>query len=247
MPELLRGADDAIAMTSVDSFGVAGFEDDAAATEVLRALHPEGTGHAVREEGAATLDAVDLVAGEDPGQYDDNAGLYPTAGLGAVLGAGLYQIAQLIRADVGLRAAVIDIGGWDLHAGLGPVTGGVMRDQVEALSSAMTAFHDDLGSLMDEVTVVTHSEFGRTINMNGSGGTDHGRGSALFVMSGNANQGIWGGYPSGPLGDGPEGDLEVVNDVRAVLAEILVKRLDNNAVGDVFPGYTHSGDLGVVT
>ncbi|MEL7209430.1 MAG: DUF1501 domain-containing protein, partial [Actinomycetota bacterium] len=207
LPRLLRPDPTAIAMASIDGFGVAGFTDDTGAAEVLRALHPAGAEDPLRRQGAATLDAVDLVAAEDPGQYDDNVGLYPTEGLGAALGGGLYQIAQLIRADVGLRAAVIDIGGWDLHASLGPVTGGPMRTQVEALSGALTAFHDDLGPLMDEVTVVTHSEFGRTINMNGSGGTDHGRGSCCFVMSGNANQGIWGSYPAGPLADGPEGDL----------------------------------------
>ena len=247
LQHLLRPDPTAIAMTSIDGFGVTGFNDDQGATALLRELHPASAEDVLRRQGAATLDAVDLVVAEDPGQYDHNEGLYPTTGLGAVLGQGLYQIAQLIRADVGLRAAVIDIGGWDLHAGLGPVTGGPMRTQVEGLSEALTAFHDDLGPAMDEVTVLTHSEFGRTINLNGSGGTDHGYGSCCLIMSGNANQGIWGSYPSGPLVDSSDGDLAVENDIRAVLAEILTKRLDNPAVGDVLPGYSHGGDLGVVS
>ncbi len=76
---------------------------------------------------------------------------------------------------------------------------------------------------------MTMSEFGRTISVNGSGGTDHGRGSAMFVMGGAVNGGLYGDYPSGPLDDGPDGDLEVQNDFRRPLAEILTKRLGNNA------------------
>ena len=102
-------------------------------------------------------------------------------------------------------------------------------------------------AVMDEVTVVTMSEFGRTISLNGSGGTDHGRGSAMFVMGGAVNGGLYGSYPSGPLDDGPDGDLEVQNDFRRVLAEIVTKRMGGATLGAVFPGYTHPGDLGLLT
>ena len=123
--------------------------------------------------------------------------------------------------------------------------GGLTAGCAGGLSAALAAFHEDLGSLRDEVTVVTMSEFGRTIGVNGSGGTDHGRASALFVMGGKVNGGLYGDYPSGALEDGPEGDLEVQNDFRRPLAEILTKRLGNPALSTVFPGYTHAGDLGL--
>jgi uncharacterized protein (DUF1501 family) len=100
---------------------------------------------------------------------------------------------------------------------------------------------------MNEVTVVTMSEFGRTIYLNGSGGTDHGRGSAMFVMGGAVNGGLYGNYPSGALHDGPDGDLEVQNDFRRVLAEVVTKRMGGASLGSVFPGYTHAGDLGLLT
>ena len=100
-------------------------------------------------------------------------------------------------------------------------------------------------SLGNEVTVVTMSEFGRTIGVNGSGGTDHGRGSVMFVMGGSVNGGLYGNYPSGPLDDGPDGDLAVQNDFRRPLAEVVTKRLGNSTLGQVFPGYSHPGDLGL--
>jgi uncharacterized protein (DUF1501 family) len=101
--------------------------------------------------------------------------------------------------------------------------------------------------MMNEVTVVTMSEFGRTIALNGSGGTDHGRAGAMFVMGGAVNGGLYGNYPSGPLEDGPDGDLEVQNDFRRVLAEIVTKRLGGASLGAVFPGYSHAGDLGLLS
>jgi uncharacterized protein (DUF1501 family) len=130
---------------------------------------------------------------------------------------------------------------------MGPVSGGSLRTKAQGLSDALTAFHDDLGDLMGEVTVVVMSEFGRTIQVNGSGGTDHGRGGAMMIMSGHAVPGVHGDYPSGPLTDGPEGDLEVTTDFRTVLTEVLTRRVGTGTLSEVFPGYAHPGDLGVVS
>ena len=151
----------------------------------------------------------------------------------------------MLRADIGLRVACVDLHGWDHHDAMGTPVGGLTAAYAGGLSDALAAFREDLGSAMNEVTVVTMSEFGRTISVNGSGGTDHGRGSALFVMGGAVNGGLYGNYPSGPLEDGPEGDLEVQNDVRRVLAEVVIKRGGLAGLGDVFPGYAHPGDLGL--
>lgn len=239
----LRGHRGAMAMNSIESFNVEGFWDAGLGNDALSHVYAPGTTDPLVQQGADTLGAVALVESENPLQHDTNSTLYPTDGPGQWLGQGLREVACLLRSGVGLKVACVDLGGWDHHDSMGSPAGGLTAAFAGGLSDALAAFHQDLGPLMDEVTVVTMSEFGRTIGVNGSGGTDHGRGSALFVMGGSVNGGLYGNYPAGPLEDGPEGDLEVQNDFRRPLAEILTKRLGNNALAQVFPGYTHPGDL----
>jgi uncharacterized protein (DUF1501 family) len=243
----LRPDPGAVSMTSISSFGVQGFRSNDAAQTTLGALHPDGTDDVVRQSAADTLAAVARVQDEDPLQHAPTPNPYPTTGFGLSLASGLREIAMLIRAGIGMRAACIDLGPWDLHDNMGTVATGDMRTAVQGLGDALGAFHTDLGPLMDEVTVVVMSEFGRTIHVNGSGGTDHGRGSACFVMSGNANAGVFGAYPSGPLAPGPENDLAVTTDIRTVLAEVLATRCGNDDVDTVFPTYTPASPLGVVS
>ncbi len=245
IPMSLRGNKGSMAMNSIESFNVEGFWDAELGNAALSHVYTTGTIDPLVQQGADTLAAVALVQAENPLQYDTHGVLYPDSGEGEWLGRGLREVACLLRADVGVRIACVDIGGWDHHDAMGPPAGGTTADFARGLSDALRAFHQDLGPLMNEVTVVTMSEFGRTIDINGSGGTDHGRGSALFVMGGAVNGGLYGNYPNGPLADGPDGDLEVQNDFRRPLAEILTKRLGNPAVASVFPGYTHPGDLGL--
>ncbi|MCB1005618.1 MAG: DUF1501 domain-containing protein, partial [Acidimicrobiales bacterium] len=249
VPVSLRGEPRAMGMRSIGDFHVEGFADAGRCEAALGALYPDGTGRPLTQQGHDTLAAVAQVADADPAQYDLNPGLYPTGRPAGVLAQSLREVAQLVRAGLGLRAVCLDLGGWDLHNDMGPVNSplGTQRRLIQALSESLWAFHQDLGALMDEVTVVVVTEFGRTISANGSGGTDHGRGAALLVMSGHAVPGIHGDYPAGPLADGPEDDLTVANDVRTVLAEVCTKRLDNPRIDQVFPGYAHPGDLGLVT
>ncbi len=245
LPTSLRGNKGALAMSSVDSFDVGGFWSPALGNTALGHVYPDGTVDPLVQQGADTLGAVALVAAEDPLQYDTRGALYPTSGPGRWLGRGLREVGCLLRAEVGLKIACVDLEGWDHHDAMGSPAGGLTASFAGGLSEALAAFYEDLGPRRDEVTVVTMSEFGRTIDVNGSGGTDHGRGSALFVMGGGVNGGLYGNYPSGPLEDGPDGDLEVQNDFRRPLAEILTKRIGNPALDAVFPGYTHPGDLGL--
>ena len=245
VPTSLRGNKGAMAMSSVASFNLEGFWAPTLGNAALNLVYTTGTFDPLVQQGADTLSAVALVEAEDPLQYDTNGGLYPTTGPGEWLGRGLREVACLLRSDVGLKVACVDLNGWDHHDAMGTPSSGLTADFAGGLSDALAAFHQDLGSLRDEVTVVTMSEFGRTIGVNGSGGTDHGRGSALFVMGGKVNGGLYGNYPSGPLEDGPDGDLEVQNDYRRPLAEILTKRLGNAALSTVLPGYSHAGDLGL--
>jgi uncharacterized protein (DUF1501 family) len=152
-------------------------------------------------------------------------------------GMGLMQVAQLIKAEVGLEIACVDIGGWDTHA-----------NQEGQLSNLLAEFGQGLGALwsdlgvekMKNVTMVTMSEFGRRVNENGSGGTDHGHANAMFVIGGNVAGGKvhadWPGLSKENL-DGP-GDLALTTDYRDVLSEIVSKRLKNPNVGEIFPDYS---------
>lgn len=246
VPVSLRGNKGALAMSSIESFNVEGFWNADLGNAALRQVYRNGTIDPLVQQGADTIAAVDLVAQANPLQYDTHAGLYPTQGPGEWLGQGLREVACLLRANIGLRIACVDLGGWDHHDGMGSPAGGLTADYAGGLSAALRAFHQDLGSLMNEVTVVTVSEFGRSIEVNGSGGTDHGRATAMFVMGGAVNGGLYGDYPSGPLDHGPEWDLEVQNDFRRVLAEIVTKRLGGASLSAVFPGYSHPGDLGLL-
>jgi uncharacterized protein (DUF1501 family) len=245
VPMSLRGNKGSMALNSIDSFNVEGFWDADLGNAALSHVYTTGTIDPLVQQGADTLAAVALVAAEDPLQHDTNGALYPANGPGRWLGQGLREVACLLRSGVGLRIACVDLDGWDHHDGMGTPANGLTASYARGLSDALRAFHQDLGPLMNEVTVVTMSEFGRTIGVNGSGGTDHGRGSAMFVMGGAVNGGFYGTYPSGPLHNGPQGDLEVQNDFRRPLAEVLTKRLGNSALSTVFPGYSHPGDLGL--
>jgi uncharacterized protein (DUF1501 family) len=234
--------------SSLAALGLDGFRDEGRATTALRGLYPEGSSDLTVAQGAATLGVLDVVAAADPLQHDPGPDRYPDS----FLGSGLKQIAMMIRAGVGLRVACIDAGAWDLHNAMGTSGDGAMRNLVLGLSDAMHAFHQDLSgdfgqpAVLDEVTTVALSEFGRTINVNGNGGTDHGRGNAMYLMGNHVVPGLHGEYPSGPLSDGSLGDLEVGTDFRTVLTELLVKRLGGTNLASVLPGYVHSGDLGVL-
>jgi uncharacterized protein (DUF1501 family) len=188
---------------------------------------------------------VAQLAQANPGQYQpENGAKYSTSDFGQ----GLLQVAQIIKADLGLEVACIDIGGWDTHSAEGVTTGqlpGLLAD----LSSSLQAFATDLGDRMGHITVVTMSEFGRRVKENASGGTDHGSGSCMFLLGGGVNGGkVYADWP----GLAPEqlfgpGDLSPTTDFRTVLGEVIQKRLGNGALDSVFPGFTEPAFLGVCT
>ena len=150
----------------------------------------------------------------------------------------LQQVSLLIKADVGLEVAAIDLGGWDTHFAQGGAEGQMAR-LMQDLADGLAAFHADLRDRMKNITVVTMSEFGRRARENGSFGTDHGHGSMMMVMGAHVDggkvHGMWPGLGEGQL-VGP-GDLAVTTDYRDVLSEILLKRLNNPALEEIFPNY----------
>jgi uncharacterized protein (DUF1501 family) len=216
--------------------------------------------------GLSTLDALALFRSINFRNYDalNNATGYepsgganyaPSAGtIGSTFGMQLQNIAQLIKRNVGLRIATVDLGGWDTHNGQGSPANGYdyFGNQVQGLSEALNAFYTDLatdasGNLMKNVSVVTVSEFGRRVLENASGGTDHGYGTIMMALGASVTGGkIYGNFPG--LADDQlfEGaDVNVTTDYRQVLSEALIERLGNANIGYVFPGYSGYAPLGI--
>ncbi len=242
LQHLLAGDATAVSMSSIGGFGVRGFSDNGRASTALAALHPDG-GDLLTRTGSETLAVTGLVAGLPADTGPQNGAAYPSGGLSA----GLRETARLIRSGVGLRVAVVDDGGWDTHndQGVPEDPNAYFRRRTGQFSESLQAFHQDLGAAMGEVTVISISEFGRTINENSSGGTDHGRATAMFVLGANVNGGVYGPFPD-EVADGPEGDLSVLTDYRTVLAEVLGRRGEGFDAGRVFPGYSPGAPLGLV-
>ena len=185
------------------------------------------------ELGQDTLSIMDTLQKLDPLTYSSPIE-YPDS----EFGLALKQTAMLIKAEVGLEVSAIDLGGWDTHFTQGSAIG-IMPNLMKDLAEGLAAFHADMSNHMSKLTIVTMSEFGRRAYENGSLGTDHGHGSMMMVLGGNVDggkiHGEWPGLAEGQL-IGP-GDLAVTTDYRDVLSEVLIKRLNNPATGDVFPEY----------
>ena len=176
---------------------------------------------------------------------DSRSSVYPDS----AFGNGLQQISTLIKAEIGLEVAAIDLDGWDTHFAQG-VQQGIMPNLMTDLAQGLAAFHADLVDHLDHLTVVVMTEFGRRAYENASLGTDHGHGGMMILLGGNVNGGnIYGPWPGLEKAQlfGP-GDLAVTTDYRDVLAEVLSKRLNNPALDVVFPGYQpQNQDLGIIS
>jgi uncharacterized protein (DUF1501 family) len=170
---------------------------------------------------------------QEAGYTPANGARYPDT----ELGHALSDIARLIKANVGLQVAAVDYGDWDMHAGMGDTDSGWMHDHLTELSSALAAFSTDLGSAMNDVTLVTLTEFGRRVEENGSGGTDHGYGQVVFLLGGGVRGGVvHGTWPTLAPDALLDGDLHATTDYRSILAEVLEKRCGAGAVNAVLPG-----------
>ncbi len=238
----LRGPVPATALASIADFHLQGFEDQLARFQTTLASLYSGTGF-LDVQAQQTFGALERLAAVNPTQYEPaNGAEYPDSDLGSAL----KQVGQILKADLGLEVACVDVGGWDTHEGEGGAEG-EMANLMADLAAGLQAFYTDLHDRMGRITVVTMTEFGRRIEENASGGTDHGNASFMFLMGGGVNGGrVYGRWP----GLAPEvlsdpGDLAVTTDFRAVLGEVLERRLANARVAEVFPGYTNPGYLGI--
>jgi len=200
----------------------------------------------VNAAGLQSMNAVDIVATYVTGAY------FPAGGAiyGADEAGGRFQLAaQMLSLGLGIQVVTVDLGGWDTHENQGTGAGGMFSGLVGALSSGLAAFMTDLEArgIGERLTVVVMTEFGRRLHENGDEGTDHGHAVPMLVLGPNVNGGLHGSFPGLAPGQLFEGvDVEVTTDYRRVLTEILIKRLGNQRIGEVFPGYTDYSALGVV-
>jgi len=201
-------------------------------------LYDQTSSRLLKETGKESFDAVKMLQKADTRNYrpEFNA-QYPAS----PLGNSLKQIAQLIKMDVGLEVAFAESGGWDTHFNQGTQMGVFARNAMD-LSNSITAFWTDLASYQDDVTVMTMTEFGRTVRQNGTGGTDHGRASCNFILGNDVNGGIVHGNMK-PLSvenleDGR--DLAVTTDFRSVFSEVADKHLKINNDNVLFPDWKGS-------
>lgn len=240
LPRSLVGASEKLVLRGIGEFRLdvtSALRDKT--VEALRALYTgldEQTGAAgVAAQAQATLESLTTARRIAEAPYDP-AQPYPGGGFAGQL----RDVARLIKANVGLRVAAIDLGGWDMHTGLGTVDGGDMRNSLGSLAESLAAFAADLGPALAETTVVTMSEFGRRVAENGNAGTDHGHGGLMLLMGGGLVggkvHGKWPGLSEGAL---DHGDVARANDYRDVLGELLAQRLGVGDLTKIFPGHSY--------
>src|SRR5215212_8224257 len=237
MPRVLQGRASAVATANLSDFAIRAGKSSANLQGGFEAIYAREN-DSLAGMGRETFEAVNYLKKANPEQYKpENGAQYPRN----PFGNSLLQIAQLIKAGVGLEVAFTDIGGWDTHVNQGN-SRGQLGNLLQQFSSGIAALYQDLGQRMDDVIVLTMSEFGRTVRENGNRGTDHGHANAMFVI-GNAVRGgkVYGQWP-GLKGDQLyEGrDLALTTDFRDVFGEIATRHLASTNAKSVFPGYSLS-------
>lgn len=233
-PRMLEGASPVVAMSSIDEFSIR--TNGGEAQRRIEALYRTGSSDLVHGSGSDMFEALKVLRAANPQQYRPAGGVeYPRS----QFGQRLLQIAQLIKSGVGLEVAFADVGGWDTHVNQGGAQG-QLATRLGDFSQSIAALVADLGDRMDDVVIVTCSEFGRTVRQNGTGGTDHGHAGAMFVIGGSLRSakkvhGRWPGLAPEQLYEGR--DLALTTDFRAVFSELASKHLGAAQLPTIFPGY----------
>ena len=261
MPRSLQGDAGALAIPDLRSFGVAeaafasrparggkgrkgaGGGDDGVMTAArpvgpassFETLYDQAVGDVFHGPGRESFDAIKMLRQANPGGYTPaNGAQYPNGRYGE----SLKQIAQLIKADVGLEVAFAESGGWDTHVNQGAAQG-QLANRLAEFGRGIAALYQDLGDRMSDVVILTMSEFGRTARQNGNNGTDHGHATAFFALGGGVRGGKvlgqWPGLADEQLYE--RRDLALTTDFRAVFGEVALKHLGARNMARVFPGY----------
>jgi uncharacterized protein (DUF1501 family) len=238
MPRILQGRAPTLTISNLADFTIRAGRSSASMQGGFEEIYEQSVNDVLRGTGKETFEAVNYLKKANPSQYKPEHGAqYPRS----PFGNSLFQIAQLIKSDVGLEVAFTDIGGWDTHVNQGN-SRGQLANRLQDFGSGIAALVTDLGKQMDDVVILTMSEFGRTVRENGNRGTDHGHANAMFVIGNNVRGGTvygrWPGLNSDQLYEGR--DLALTTDFRDVFGEVARKHLGTPNVQAVFPGYNSS-------
>jgi uncharacterized protein (DUF1501 family) len=236
LPRILSGLEPALAINNLNDFGIGGGNPRSAPVEnSFEAMYAGSVDAVLHGSAQETFEAVKTLRSVNPSHYTPAAGAdYPRGRFGD----SLQQLAQLIKANLGVQVAFADIGGWDHHVNEGS-TEGQLSNVLRGFSQALAAFWIDLGDLGEDTVVVTMSEFGRTARENGNRGTDHGHANVMFVLGGRVRGGrVYGDWPGLDPAQLYEGrDLALTTDFRRVLGESVYRHLENHDLNNVFPGF----------
>jgi uncharacterized protein (DUF1501 family) len=236
LPRILSGSEPAVAMNNISDFSVGGRNSGAApVSTTFEAMYSQSVDSVLHGSGQETFEAVKMLKAANPSKYTAAPGAnYPRGRFAD----SLKQLAQLIKANLGVQVAFADIGGWDHHVNEGSTQGQIANVLAE-FSGSLAAFWTDLGDLAEDTVVVTMSEFGRTARENGNRGTDHGHANVMFVVGGPVRGGrVYGRWPGLDQSQLYEGrDLAVTTDFRQVLGEAVYRHLGNKSLDQVFPGF----------
>jgi len=236
LPRILSGVEPAVALNNIRDFDVGGGNPKAAPmANTFESMYDQSVDSVLHGTGKETFDAVKMLKTADPSKYTPSAGAnYPKGRFGD----SLKQLAQLIKANLGVQVAFADIGGWDHHVNEGS-TQGQIANVLGEFSQSISALWTDLGDLGEDTMIVTMSEFGRTARENGNRGTDHGHANVMFVLGGPVKGGkVYGKWPGLDQSQLYEGrDLAVTTDFRTVLSEGVARHLGNKNLTAVFPGF----------
>jgi uncharacterized protein (DUF1501 family) len=242
IPRSLQGEQDTMAIRDLDTFGLAGdtavpLAGPSGTTNGFESMYGSAVDTVLHGTARESFDALDLLKKARTANYQPaNGAAYPQG----AFGRNLRQIAQLIKANVGLQVAFAEIDGWDTHANQGGAKG-QLATRLGGFSQALAALHQDLGDRMADVVVVTMSEFGRAVHQNGNRGTDHGHGTCFFTMGGSIKGGkVYGDWPTlAPDKLFQNRDLAITTDFRDVFGEICSRhfKVPQTAMPQLFPQY----------
>ena len=243
LPRSLQGPEPALALNQIGQFGIRAGQ----ATDMVQASfeseYAAAADRVLGRTGNEAFDAVKMLKSADPSKYQpENGADYPRS----AYGDALRQIAQLIKADLGLEIAFAESGNWDHHANEGAATG-QLANRLDDFSRGIAALARDLGDRMQDVVILTMSEFGRTVGENGNRGTDHGHGNAMLVLGGGVRGGrVYGRWPGLAPEQRHDGrDLAITTDFRAVFNEVVKSHMGLTDTRPVFPGFKEGAPLGL--
>ena len=243
LPRTLQGIAPALAIGQLGRFGVRAGRSTTMATS-FEEQYAQAADSLLRPTGREAFDAVRTLREADPTRYAPAPGVeYPRS----CFGEAIRQVAQLVKADVGLEVAFTELGQWDHHANEGSAVG-QLANRLDDFARGLAAFSLDLGDRMADVVVVTMSEFGRTVRENGNRGTDHGHGNAMLIFGGGVKggkvYGRWPGLEREQLWQGR--DLAITTDFRDVFAEMVTGHLGAKDISKIFPGYVYKQKVGLL-